>query len=97
MARLTLGLDNRQVALYAVGTGLVGALFGTFYHASQSLLVSGFAHGLWNGIVYPVWGLGGAFPSLLESEGTTLTHPEFGVLGVLALTLTVTLLLVMGL
>jgi membrane protease YdiL (CAAX protease family) len=95
LGRLSLGLSNRQVALYAAGTGLAGALFGAFYHLSQSLLVAGFAHGLWNGIVYPVWGLGEAFPSLLASEAETLTHPEYGVAGVLALAVAVPLLLVL--
>jgi len=92
---VSLGLNRRQVVLYGLGTGLAGAVFGTFFHASQSLLVAGFTHGLWNGIVYPVWGLGDAFPSLLASEGETLTHPEYGVVGVVALALAVVLLLVL--
>jgi membrane protease YdiL (CAAX protease family) len=93
LGRLSLGLNNRQTVLYALGTGLVGAVFGAFYHQSQSLVVSGFVHGAWNALVYAIWGLGDEFPSLLVSKDEAWTHPEYGVIGVMALSLAVPLLL----
>lgn len=93
LGRLSLGLNNRQTGLYGLGTGLVGAVFGIFYYQAQSLVVSGFVHGVWNGMVYPIWGLGDEFPSLLVSKDETLTHPEHGVIGVLVLVMAVPLLL----
>lgn len=94
LGRLSLGLNKRQTVMYALGTGLVGSVFGAFYHQSQSLVVSGFVHGVWNGLVYAIWGLGDEFPSLLVSRNEALTHPEYGVIGVLGLILAVPLLLV---
>lgn len=92
LGRLSLGLNNRQTVQYALGTGLVGAVFGIFYYQSQSLVVSGFVHGVWNGMVYPIWGLGDEFPSLLVSRDEALTHPEYGIIGVLVLVMAVALL-----
>lgn len=94
LARLSLGLNGRQAALYGLGTGLVGAVLGVFYYQSQSLIVSGFVHGAWNGLVYAIWGLGDEFPSMFVSSDDGLTHPEYGLLGVLGLALAVPLLLI---
>lgn len=95
IGRLSLGLAGGQTALYALGTGLVGVVFGVFYHHSQSLVVSGFVHGVWNCMVYAIWGLGELTTSLLESRNETVTHPEYGLMGVLGLALAVPILLVM--
>lgn len=82
-------LNNRQLILYVLGTGLVGVVFGTFYYQSQSLIVAGFVHGVWNSIVYTTWGLGRQVPSLLVSQDESITHPEYGIVGVSALTIAV--------
>jgi membrane protease YdiL (CAAX protease family) len=95
LGQLALALKGRQRVLYPLGTGLAGAVMGLFYTTSGSLWVSGFAHGVWNGLVYPIWGLSDAFPSLLVSEEEAWTHPEYGVAGVLVLALAVPALLIL--
>jgi hypothetical protein len=66
-----------------------------FYDHSHSLVVAGLVHGLWNGIIYAIWWLGDAFPGVLLSSDEGLTHPEYGIVGVVRLVLGVPLLLLL--
>ena len=91
--KFALNLNKKQIFLYVLGTGLAGGIFGIFYYKTGSLLVSGFVHGLWNGIVYPIWGLGDGFSGLLQSKRKSLTHPEYGIIGIIVLSLVFTILL----
>ena len=89
-----LKLSNAQILVYCIGAGLVGVILGLFYYVSQSLIVAGVLHGLWNGIVYRVWGLGDVAHGLFVSKNDALTHPEYGIMGVSILALAVLLLLI---
>ncbi len=82
-------LKIEQVVLYAVGTFLVGCIFGGLYYKSQSLLVAGLAHGLWNAIVYTFYGLGSEMKGVLVVKNETISHPEYGLIGVIVLTVVV--------
>ncbi|KQC14454.1 MAG: hypothetical protein APR63_14270 [Desulfuromonas sp. SDB] len=91
--KFVLGLNKKQVFMYALGSGLAGVVFGVFYYKSGSLLISGFVHGIWNGTVYPIWGLGDGFSGLLKSKNESLSHPEYGIIGIIVVFFAVLILL----
>jgi membrane protease YdiL (CAAX protease family) len=74
-------LDKQKNILYGLGAGLLGMVFGNFYHQSGSLIVAGFAHGLWDAIVYLFWGIKVQKKTILETKNDALTHPEYGWIG----------------
>ncbi|MBU1055142.1 MAG: CPBP family intramembrane metalloprotease [Proteobacteria bacterium] len=82
-------LKGWEILLYVIGTSLVGLIFGGLYYKSKSLLVAGLAHGMWNAIVYALYGLGNELPGLLAGKNETVTHPEYGIIGVVVLLLVI--------
>ena len=85
--------NKTQIILYPFGAGLVGILLGYFYCKSQSLIVAGILHGLWNAIVYTIWGVGGNLKGVFADRKDSLTHPEYGVIGIIVLTLSAVIML----
>jgi len=93
----SLNISNSQIYLYPLGVSLLGVILGFFYYKSQSLIVAGFLHGLWNGIIYTVWGVGGIIKGIFEERKDALNHPEYGYIGITVLILSVSVLLIIWL
>lgn len=93
----SLKISNSQIYLYPLGVTLLGVILGLFYYKSQSLIMAGVLHGLWNGIVYTVWGVGGILKGMFEDRKDVLTHPEYGFIGITVLILSVSVLLLIWL
>lgn len=92
-----IGLDWRKTGQYTLGTAMAGAIFGAFYYLTESLIVPMVIHGAWTALVYTFWGVGNIRPGLLGSKDDGITSPEYGVIGLAALGLTVGIVLVMSL
>lgn len=80
----SVGLDRGRRLRYALNTGLLGAIIGGVFASSGSLLTATFVHGLWNALVYPLWGFASLYPAVFE-DTSGMAHPEHGVIGTLAL------------
>jgi membrane protease YdiL (CAAX protease family) len=78
-------LKGCEIMLYVLGTFLIGFIFGGLFYKSKSLLVAGLAHGTWNAIVYILYGLGNEVSGLLSNDNGAITHPEYGIIGILVL------------
>jgi len=83
-------LPRAQVPLFLVNAAVMGAIWGALRRMSGSIIVSSVSHGLWNGLVYALFGFGTRVGAL-GVRNTALFGPEVGAYG---LTLNVLALLV---
>lgn len=73
-------LPPLQLGVYLVGALTLGAIWGMMREMSGSIIMTSFAHGLWNGLVYPLFGIGTRQGDLGISN-IELLGPERGLLG----------------
>ncbi len=73
-------LPAARIPIFLVNAGLLGAAWGLMRALSGSLIVASVSHGLWNGIVYVLFGYGTKAGALGIREAW-LYGPEVGVLG----------------
>lgn len=76
--RLPLG----QVPIYLLNIFLLGLAWGLIRHISGSVLAASVSHGVWNGLVYILFGYG-AGAGVLGIAPVLIFGPERGLLGVL--------------
>ncbi len=69
-----------QLGIYLVGALTLGAIWGMMREISGSIILTSFAHGLWNGLVYPLFGIGTRQGDLGITR-IELLGPERGWLG----------------
>lgn len=71
-----------QIPLFFVNVALLGLIWGLLRLGSGSILVPSLGHGIWNGLVYVLFGVGSNVGALgIRDVG--LYGPEVGVLGAL--------------
>jgi membrane protease YdiL (CAAX protease family) len=70
-----------QIPIFVANAVLLGAAWGLLRSISRSLLVSSVGHGVWNGLVYTLFGFGDRIGALGIRE-TAIYGPEVGLLGV---------------
>jgi hypothetical protein len=68
-----------QALKYVINVTITGLIMGVLRLASGSVVVPSISHGIWNGILYPLFGAGTQIGFLGIRDGTF--HPEVGVLG----------------
>ena len=73
-------LPRAQVPLFLVNAAVMGAIWGVLRRMSGSILVSSVSHGLWNGLVYALFGFG-TKGGALGVRNTSLFGPEVGAFG----------------
>lgn len=73
-------LPPLQLAIYLTGAITLGAIWGMMRELSGSILMTSLAHGLWNGLVYPLFGIG-TRQGDLGITNIDLLGPERGILG----------------
>lgn len=80
---LPTGFDppRAQVPVFLVNATLLGLIWGMMRLRSGSVVVSSLSHGIWNGVVYVLFGFGKRVGYLGISD-TTVYGPELGWLGV---------------
>ena len=71
-----------QIPLFFVNATLLGLIWGLLRLGSGSILVSSLGHGLWNGLVYVLFGIGSNVGAL-GIRDVAIYGPEVGILGVL--------------
>ena len=69
-----------QIPLFFVNATLLGLIWGLLRLGSGSILVSSLCHGLWNGLVYVLFGVGSNVGAL-GIRDVALYGPEVGILG----------------
>lgn len=69
-----------QVPVYILNAGVIGCVWGQMRLRSGSILVSSLSHGVWNGLVYALFGFGTTV-GILGIHNTTVFGPEIGLLG----------------
>lgn len=72
----------RQIPIFLLNVTLLGAIWGRLRWISGSVVVASVAHGLWNGVVYALFGFGEKVGAL-GIRDTWLYGPELGWLGLL--------------
>jgi membrane protease YdiL (CAAX protease family) len=72
-------LSSAQALMYVINVTITGLIMGVLRLASGSVFVPSISHGIWNGILYPLFGAGTQIGFLGIRDGTF--HPEVGVLG----------------
>lgn len=73
-------LPLNQLAIYLVGAVTLGLIWGMMRQLSGSIVMTSLAHGLWNGLVYPLFGIG-THEGDLGIQNIDLFGPERGMLG----------------
>ncbi len=73
-------LPPLQAPVYLANAALLGAAWGLLRAISGSVIVASVSHGVWNGMVYLLFGLG-AGSGALGVVDTAIYGPERGVLG----------------
>ena len=71
-----------QIPLFFVNATLLGLIWGLLRMGSGSILVSSIGHGVWNGLVYVLFGVGSNIGAL-GIRDVALYGPEVGLLGVI--------------
>jgi uncharacterized protein len=69
-----------QVPVFMVNAAVIGVIWGLIRHISGSVIVSSLSHGVWNGLVYVLFGFGTKVGAL-GIVNTALYGPEIGILG----------------
>ena len=70
-----------QIPLFFVNATLLGLIWGLLRLGSGSILVASLGHGLWNGLVYVLFGVGSNVGAL-GIRDVAIYGPEVGILGV---------------
>ena len=70
-----------QIPLFFANATLLGLIWGLLRLGSGSILVSSLGHGLWNGLVYVLFGVGSNVGAL-GIRDVSIYGPEVGILGV---------------
>lgn len=70
-----------QIPLFFANAALLGLIWGLLRLGSGSILVSSLGHGLWNGLVYVLFGVGSNIGAL-GIRDVAIYGPEVGILGV---------------
>ena len=74
-------LPFRQIPVFLVNATLLGLVWGLLRKVSGSVVVAGVSHGLWNGLVYTLFGFGDTSGALgIRTAG--IFGPEVGYLGI---------------
>lgn len=76
-------LPAAHIPLFLVNAAVMGAIWGLLRAISGSIVVSSFAHGLWNGFAYVLFGFS-THPGKLGIADVWVWGPEVGVLGLAA-------------
>lgn len=74
-------LPLTEFPIYILNSALLGLVWGLLRHLSSSVLVASVSHGVWNGMAYTFFGLGGQTGFLAISD-PYLYGPERGFLGI---------------
>jgi membrane protease YdiL (CAAX protease family) len=74
-------LSSAQAVMYVTNVTITGLIMGVLRLVSGSVFVPSISHGIWNGILYPLFGAGTQIGFLGIQDGTF--HPEVGGLGLL--------------
>jgi membrane protease YdiL (CAAX protease family) len=70
-----------QVPVYLVNATLLGLVWGLLRKISGSVVVAAVSHGIWNGLVYVLFGFGDKTGALgIQDSG--IYGPELGYLGI---------------
>jgi membrane protease YdiL (CAAX protease family) len=69
-----------QIPVFMLNAVAMGAAWGLMRWISGSLVVASVGHGVWNGVVYSLFGFGKK-AGALGIENTALYGPEIGILG----------------
>jgi membrane protease YdiL (CAAX protease family) len=72
-------LSPAQALMYVSNVTITGIIMGVLRLVSGSVVVPSISHGIWNGILYPLFGAGTQIGFLGIQDSTF--HPEVGVLG----------------
>jgi uncharacterized protein len=72
-------LSSAQALMYVINITITGLIMGVLRLSSRSVVVPSISHGIWNGILYPLFGAGTQIGFLGIQDGTF--HPEVGVMG----------------
>lgn len=70
-----------EIPIYLINATLIGAVFGVLRMISGSVVVPSLCHAAWNGIDYPLFGIGEGVGAL-GIQQTQLYGPEVGILGI---------------
>jgi membrane protease YdiL (CAAX protease family) len=69
-----------QVPLYILNAGVIGVIWGLMRQRSGSIVVTSVSHGVWNGLVYTLFGVGSTL-GVLGIHNTAVFGPEVGLVG----------------
>jgi uncharacterized protein len=69
-----------QVPIYILNAAVIGFIWGLMRQRSGSIVVTSVSHGLWNGLVYTLFGVGPTL-GVLGIHNTALFGPEVGLVG----------------
>jgi membrane protease YdiL (CAAX protease family) len=75
------GVPAAEIPVYLVNATLLGLIWGMLRLLSGSIVVASVSHAVWNGIDYPLFGLGENVGAL-GIQQTHIFGPEVGVLGI---------------
>jgi uncharacterized protein len=83
-----------QMPIYILNAAVIGLIWALMRQRSGSIVVTSASHGLWNGLVYTLFGVGPT-PGALGIHNTAVFGPEVGLVG-LALNLAFAAVLWLG-
>ena len=69
-----------QVPIYIVNATVIGFVWAQLRQRSGSIIVTSVSHGVWNGLVYVLFGYGTTI-GVLGVHNTAVFGPEIGVIG----------------
>jgi uncharacterized protein len=69
-----------QVPIYILNAAVIGFIWGLMRKRSGSIVVTSVSHGVWNGLVYTLFGVGPTL-GVLGIHNTGLFGPEVGLVG----------------
>ncbi len=69
-----------QVPIYLLNAAVIGLNWALMRQRSGSIVVTSVSHGVWNGLVYTLFGVGPT-PGVLGIHNTAVFGPEVGVVG----------------
>lgn len=69
-----------QVPVYILNASVIGFVWAQMRQRSGSIVVTSVSHGLWNGLVYVLFGFGTTV-GILGIHNTTVFGPEIGLVG----------------
>jgi membrane protease YdiL (CAAX protease family) len=69
-----------QVPIYILNAAVIGVIWGLMRQRSGSIVVTSVSHGVWNGLVYTLFGVGSTL-GVLGIHNTAVFGPEVGLVG----------------